>query len=158
MELPEATTIRLKTQFPIIEELVSKLTNDQCDQEVFDGKWTVRQQLAHLVRYQEVFFENIKIIMSTFNAVITPYQASEDDAFVNTSQLPVRDLLTRLNGHRQVINEFYFNLNSGELSRKGKHTELGNFSIALWAEYFLLHEAHHIFQIFRMSNTLAANK
>jgi hypothetical protein len=140
---------------PVIEPLIDKLTVDQCDQQVMEGKWTIRQQLAHLVRYQEVFFENIKTIMSTFNAVIKPYSANEDPEFLTTARLPIPELLRRLYGQRQVINEFYVNLNSGELIRKGRHPELGNFSIALWAEYFLLHEAHHIFQIFLISNTVS---
>jgi hypothetical protein len=158
MELPEATRIRLTTQYLIIEELVFKLTEEQCDKEVFVGNWTIRQQLAHLIRYQEVFFENIKTIMSTFNAVITPYAAEQDDGFLNIMKLPVSNMLIRLHEGRQIINDFYLNLNSGELIRKGRHTELGNFSIALWGEYFLLHEAQHIYQIFRMSVTLSENK
>ena len=154
MELPEATKIRLKTQYPLIDQLLKSLTEEQCDREVLVDKWTIHQQLAHLVRYQEVFFERVQTIMSTFNALIPPYIVHEDEGFARVAQLPVSELLTNLNEMRQTINDFYFNLNSGELIRKGRHTQLGNFSIALWAEYFLLHEAHHIFQIFRMSNML----
>lgn len=154
MELHEATKIRLKSQYPIIGELINKLTDEQCDQQVIPGKWTIHQQLAHLVRYQEVFFERVHIIMSTFNAVIPTYVADEDEGFHEAVLLPVSQLLVKLQDMRQRINEFYFNLNSGELIRKGSHAELGNFSIALWAEFFLLHEAHHIFQIFRMYNMI----
>jgi uncharacterized damage-inducible protein DinB len=154
MELPEATKIRLKFQYPIIAELVNKLTEEQCHQEVFPGKWTIHQQLAHLVRYQQVFFERVETIMSTFNAVFQPYVAEEDPEFQQVAKLSLSDLMTNLHQMRQTINGFYFNLNSGELIRKGRHTELGNFSVALWAEFFLLHEAHHIFQIFRMCNMI----
>lgn len=154
MELHEATKIRLETQHSIIGELINKLNEEQCDQEVIPGKWTIHQQLAHLVRYQEVFFERVHFIMNTFNAVIPAYVADEDEGFQKATRLPVSQLLNNLNEMRQRINEFYFNLNSGELIRKGSHAELGNFSIALWAEFFLLHEAHHIFQIFRMCNMI----
>lgn len=155
MELPEATKIRLKTQYLVIDELVNKLTEEQFDLELFQCKWTVHQHLAHLVRYQQVFYERIQTIMSTFNAVFSPYIAEEDEEFKKVIQLPVAELLNDLREMRKTINSFYFNLNSGELIRKGRHTELGNFSIALWAEFFLLHEAHHIFSIFSMSNQLA---
>ena len=154
MELHETTKIRLETQPAIISELINKLTEEQCNQEVLPGKWTIHQQLAHLVRYQEVFFERVHIIMSTFNAVIPTYVADEDEGFQKAVLLPVSQLLDNLHETRQRINEFYFNLNSGELIRKGSHAELGNFSLALWAEFFLLHEAHHIFQIFRMCNMI----
>lgn len=154
MELPEATKIRLKTQHLIISELMDKLTEEQCNLELLPGKWTVHQQLAHLVRYQQVFYERIQAIISSFNVVISPYVAEEDEKFPEVLKMPVSMLLKELVELRQTINDFYFNLNSGELVRKGRHTHLGNFSIALWAEFFLLHEAHHILPIFTMTNQL----
>ena len=154
MELPEATKIRLKTQHLIIDELMDKLTEEQCNVELLQGKWTVHQQLAHLVRYQQVFYERIHLIINSFNIVISPYVANEDDKFPEVLKMSVSDLRKELVVMRQTINDFYFNLNSGELVRKGRHTNLGNFSIALWAEFFLLHEAHHIFSIFKMTNQL----
>lgn len=154
MELPEATRIRLETQYPVTIELVNKLSGAQCDQEVFPGKWTVHQHLAHLVRYQVIFFERVQLIMSTFNAVFPAYVAEEDEGFAAVVSKPVPELLADLVEMRGQINHFYFNLNSGELIRKGRHAQLGNFSLALWAEFFLLHEAHHIFQIFRMCNMI----
>ena len=154
MELPEATKVRLKTQHLIINELMDKLTDEQCNLELLQGKWTVHQQLAHLVRYQQVFYERIQIIISSFNIVISPYDADEDEKFPEVLKMSVTELRKELVTMRQTINDFYFNLNSGELVRKGRHTNLGNFSIALWAEFFLLHEAHHIFSIFTMTNQL----
>ena len=132
MELPEATRIRLQSQHQLIEKLISKLMADQFDQEVFPGKWTVRQQLAHLVRYQEMFFERVQTIMNSFNAVFSPYVAEEDEEFVKIAGLPIPVLLGSLNQMRESLNNFYLSLDSGELSRKGRHTQLGNFSIALW--------------------------
>jgi uncharacterized damage-inducible protein DinB len=154
MELPEATRIRLTSQYELIEGMIANLSKEQLNEVVFEGKWTVHQQLAHLVRYQEMFFERLQTIMNSFNAVFVPYVAEEDDEFFETAKLPVHELLRRLKEMRETLNNFYFGLNSGELIRKGKHMQLGNFSIALWAEFFLLHEAHHIYCIFLMSNKL----
>ena len=154
MELPEATRIRLTSQHELIGEMLSGLSEEQLNQEVFSGKWTVHQQLAHLVSYQEMFYERVQTIMNSFNAVFSPYVADDDEAFLIAAKLPVHELLINLNQIRETIIKFYFGLNSGELIRKGKHTRLGNFSIALWAEFFLLHEAHHIYSIFLLSNKL----
>lgn len=157
MELPEATKIRLQSQHLSIEDLVQRLTEDEYNREIIPGKWTVHQQLAHLVRYQEMFFERVQMIMNSFNAVFDPYVAEEDVQFPKVTQLPVSELLVKLREMRKIISDFYLGLNSGELVRKGKHTQLGNFSIALWAEFFLLHEAHHLFEIFRMTSQLRAD-
>jgi hypothetical protein len=158
MELPEATKIRLKSQHLIIKDLVTKLSDHELDEEIFSGKWTIRQQLAHLVRYQEIFFERVQTIMNSFNAVFSPYIADDDEGFLKASKLSAPQLINDLHVGRQIIIDFYLNLNSGELYRKGRHTQLGNFSIALWAEFFLLHEAHHIYFIFQMSNQLGSKE
>ncbi len=157
MELPEATILRLESQHLIIRELVSGLTEQQIEQQIYTGKWTLKQQLAHLVSYQDMFFERVQLIMNSFNAVFSPYVAEDDAGFHNASRQSVPQLLENLNSMRNTINGFYFNLNSGELYRKGRHTHYGNFSIALWAEFFLLHEAHHILYIFQMNRQLIRN-
>lgn len=155
MELPEATKIRLKSQHRLLEGMINNLTKEQLNQVIFLDKWTIHQQLAHLVRYQQMFFQRVQIIMSSFNAVFSPYIAEEDAEFLKVTELPVQELLINLNEMRRTLNEFYFGLDSGELIRKGRHTQLGEFSLALWAEFFLLHEAHHIYSIFLMSNKLS---
>ena len=158
MELPEATKIRLKTQHLILEELINNLSDHELNQEPEPGKWTIRQQIAHLVRYQDMFFERINTIMINFNAVFSPYVAADDVKFQEVLNLSLPQLFSELNSRRETINSFLLNLNSGELSRKGRHTQLGYFSIALWAEFFLLHEAHHLYSVFRMSNRFQQNR
>lgn len=158
MELPEATKIRLKTQHCILTDLILNLTDDELNFAVIPGKWSIKQQIAHLLRYEEMFFDRLQIIMSTFNAVFFPYVSDEDDKFQEVCDLPLKQLLLDFERKRETLTSFYFNLNSGELSRKGRHTQLGYFSIALWAEFFLLHEANHLYSIFRMSNHLKKGK
>ena len=158
MELPEATKIRLKTQHLILSELIMDLSDDELNQQPSPGKWAIKQQIVHLVRYQDVFFERIQTIMGSFNAVFTPYIADDDEGFIDSLNLPLDKLLSNLIERRETISSFFLKLNSGELSRKGRHTQLGYFSIALWAEFFLLHEAHHIYSVFKMSNQFTQAK
>lgn len=158
MELPEATKIRLRTQHLTLEGIIDNLSEQETEMDLLSDKWTIKQQMAHLVRYQDIFYERIQTIMTNFNAVFSPYVADEDEKFMVISRLSISQLLKSLNEKRDIINTFYFGLNSGELSRKGRHTQLGYFSIALWAEFFLLHEGHHIYSIFRMSNQLTQAK
>src|SRR5690242_10498517 len=103
MELPEATKIRLQSQHLIIEELIGRLSEEQCDSEIMPGKWSIKQQVAHLVRYQEVFFERIQTIMNSFNAVFEPYVAEEDPEFEKACLKPVLELLGKLHLFRETI-------------------------------------------------------
>jgi len=43
------------------------------------------------------------------------------------------------------------NLNDEELLLTGSHPKFGVMTIPGWTEFFLLHEAHHLFTIFRLA-------
>jgi len=45
-------------------------------------------------------------------------------------------------------------LNSNDLNRKALHKKYGEMSLLKWTEFFLLHEAHHLFTIFMLSSQL----
>jgi hypothetical protein len=46
------------------------------------------------------------------------------------------------------------NLNEDELKQTGYHPRLGHTPIGKWAEFFLLHEAHHLFTIMQLIGAL----
>jgi hypothetical protein len=49
--------------------------------------------------------------------------------------------------------ELITNLNDGELLLTGTHPKFGVLTIPGWTEFFLLHEAHHLFTIFRLAKS-----
>jgi len=44
-------------------------------------------------------------------------------------------------------------LKESGLSRIGMHPKYGRLTILKWAEFFVLHEAHHLFTIFQLVNS-----
>lgn len=52
----------------------------------------------------------------------------------------------------QNLNELIFTLSEKELDRTGVHKKYGDLNIVQWIEFFLLHEAHHLFTIFQLTN------
>jgi hypothetical protein len=44
-----------------------------------------------------------------------------------------------------------------QLALKGTHPKYGTLMITEWTEFFLLHEAHHLFTLFRLSKALSFN-
>ena len=64
---------------------------------------------------------------------------------------PLADLISKLNGNRRQILELITNLPDEQLSLKGIHPKFGTLTIVEWTEFFLLHEAHHLFTMFRMA-------
>ncbi|WP_026897308.1 DinB family protein [Daejeonella oryzae] len=154
MKLPEATKSRMVNQTQVIENLIEGLTNEDLNLKLYEGKWSIHQHLAHLSSYNYIFLNRIETIMGTFNAKFDSYQAESDPAFLLACQMSARNLLDYLKEGRQKLREILFSLDSGELSRAGFHPKYGNLSIIMWTELFLLHEAHHIYSILRMSNQI----
>ena len=46
------------------------------------------------------------------------------------------------------------NLTPAELLKTGVHKKYGVLTITEWTEFFLLHEAHHIFTIFQLRHDI----
>lgn len=154
MHLPQASRSRLQYQHLAIEGFINELTSPEISLHIYEGKWSIHQQLAHLYSYQKIFMGRLNTIMSSFNATFKPYRAEEDPEFILAEKLSDTQLLAGLKKDRNTLNHFLFNLDSGELSRKGSHPAYGNLSIAMWTEFFLLHEAHHLYAIFRMAHDI----
>ena len=51
---------------------------------------------------------------------------------------------------RFLISNYVSTLSESSFMRSGKHPVYGELSIPRWIEFFLLHEAHHLFTIFKL--------
>jgi len=75
-----------------------------------------------------------------------------DPDFETWRELKIDCLLQKMNSDRHEIFNLITNLTDQNLSRIGQHSKYGNLTIIKWTEFFLLHEAHHIFTIFQLAN------
>jgi hypothetical protein len=154
MNLPEATYSRLLNQNLVIESLIEGLSEEELNLELYPGKWSIHQQLAHLASYNHTFITRLNIISETFNAKFNPYLADNDPEFLLAVEMPHPYLMEYLDEGRQLVRELLLSYNSSELVRVGIHATYGKLSVVMWTEFFLLHEAHHIYSIFRMVNVM----
>ena len=53
---------------------------------------------------------------------------------------------------RNAIYVLITNLTDAAQSRTGVHKKYGKLTVLQWTEFFLLHEAHHIYTIFQLAN------
>jgi hypothetical protein len=62
----------------------------------------------------------------------------------------------QLNEHlftqRFILLNYSQSFNEASLLRIGRHPVFGDLAIPAWIEFFLLHEAHHLFTIFKLLN------
>jgi hypothetical protein len=142
---------RLKTQHLAVVEIVKHIDERRLNQQPEPGKWSIKDNIAHLVSYQPVFIGRAHQMLKGDTPVFSAYRADNEPDFIEARGWQLTDLLSKLNGNRRQILELITNLPDDQLSLKGTHPKYGTLTIVEWTEFFLLHEAHHLFTMFKLA-------
>jgi uncharacterized damage-inducible protein DinB len=143
---------RLKNQHEAIQHIITGVDNARLELHPAEGKWSIHDNIAHLARYQLIFFERIQRILTTDHPHIDRYKAENDPLFENWRYLSIAELAASLKKEREVIFNLLSTLPDHQLNRQGRHTKYGSLTIVQWTEFFVLHEAHHLFTIFQLAH------
>jgi len=154
MNIPVSIIERLITQHLSLQSIIAGLGNEQISNRVVPDKWSIRENIAHLARYQVIFLERLNKILDTDNPVFEAYQAEKDPEFEKWLKKDHIQLLGEINRERDLIVDQLTKLTEKELERAGVHSKFGSLTVLDWAEFFLLHEAHHMFTIFRLAHSV----
>ena len=145
--LNELTAVRLRDQLASLDVFVANKTAEEWNREPASGKWSARENLAHLGRYHEVFLERLSRILGEDRPQFGRYRAENDEDWPSWSSLPVDLLLARIRQLRVEVLRKVSALSSERIARTGIHPVLCEMDVSLWLEFFLLHEAHHLYAI-----------
>jgi hypothetical protein len=107
-------------------------------------KWSAHENLAHLARYHQVFLERLERILVEPAPSFRGYRAEDDPEWPRWVAMPPPQMLVNLSGLRTKLMARLRSLNEEDFSRTGIHSKLGEMSLALWLEFFLVHEGHHL--------------
>lgn len=143
---------RLKTQHETVENILSAIDSSRIIARPQLNKWSIHDNIAHLVRYQPIFVDRINQILVKEAPSFGRYKAEEDPEFENWRALNIDTLIKQLCIDRRAIYDLITTLTEARLSRVGIHKKYGSLKIIQWTEFFLLHEAHHIFTIFQLAH------
>ena len=117
---------------------------------VVPGKWSPHEQLAHLARYHQIFLQRIDRILTQQAPEFTRYRAEDDPEWPAWSGLPTAQLLVRLSSMRANLMARLRSLTDEDFERTGVHPKFGSMSLSLWLEFFLVHEAHHLYVVLQL--------
>ncbi|MES2107320.1 MAG: DinB family protein [Bacteroidota bacterium] len=151
--IQSSLTNRLKDQHRTITSIIMPLNDRQIQQHVIKGKWSIHEQIAHLAKYQPVFIDRIRKILMMDNPEFERYDAEQDDGFEIYCAFTTFELLKKINHDREIIYNLITKLPPDKLDRTGVHPKFGKMPILDWTEFFLLHEAHHLYAIFQLTHT-----
>jgi hypothetical protein len=139
---------RCETQLrDFLDEVLRGVPPHSLSQPVIPGKWSVLENLAHLARYHEVFQERLDQMLLTRSPVFSRYRAEEDPAWETWRTLPATEVLTKLPSLRGQFLAKLKTLRADDFSRTGTHPKFGEMTLSLWLEFFLVHEAHHLYLV-----------
>lgn len=146
-QLDESQVVRLKAQFSSVELLFSGVTTERIDRRPVSGKWSARENLAHIGRYHEIFLERLHRILMEESPKFARYRAEEDPGWQEWQSRPFEEVKTRLTALRLNVVDRIASLQPFDYNRTGIHSSFGEMTLSLWLEFFLVHEAHHLYVI-----------
>lgn len=144
---------KLVNQHLEIDGLLSAL-DEKAFHHKIDGKWSILENIAHLGRYQEIFFERIELMLNRDCPSFPRYIAENDINFSKWHDANLKTIVKDLKTDRDTIVSLVLMLSSSDFERLGEHPTFGKIAILEWIRFFLYHESHHLYQIFRLKSQI----
>lgn len=154
MALSISALTRLQYQHTTLRELIAGLTEHDLKREARPGKWSAFDNIAHLASYQPMFLLRLERIEAEDSPAFERYVADNDPLFLDYSSRPLAELLSEMDARRAVIFAKLKGMGEDEPGRVGYHPRYGTLDVCQWADFFLLHEAHHLYTIFMLVQDL----
>jgi uncharacterized damage-inducible protein DinB len=154
MEMPSSISTRLQYQHKSLLELIDGLTDEQIRRQIITGKWSIFENIVHLATYQHVFIIRVKKMLDEENPSFPRYTAESDPLFHDNCCKSSREVMQDLLSTRKEMVAGIIYFNEKDLAKTGQHPVFGQMNLILWLNFFLLHEAHHLFTIFKLAAEL----
>ena len=143
----ESQLARLKTQLSSVDVLFAGASPERIDRRPASGKWSARENLAHIGRYHEIFLERVRSILAETSPQFARYRAEEDPGWQEWASKPFEEVRSQLTALRLKLIDTVAGLQASDYARVGIHSAFGEMTLSLWLEFFLVHEAHHLYVI-----------
>lgn len=142
--------VRLERQHEAIATLIDGLAEAELARRPASGAWSIAEQLAHLGRYQEVFPVRIARMLAEPTPAFERYRAEADEGFARWTAMAPLTIPAAIGEGRAAIVSLVCGLTPEQTARAGSHPLFGVITIPYWIEFFLLHEAHHLYAVMKL--------
>ena len=145
---------RLMYQHMTIRDLTAGLPVETLQRRILPEKWSVFEYVAHLAAYQPIFIHRLERLSLEPSPVFERYVAEKDPAFPSYLEKSFQELTGNIDDGRTVILSRLEDGGEALLVKTGLHPRYGLLTGREWTEFFLLHEAHHLYTIFMLIQDL----
>jgi len=150
MPLSPSALARLRHQHETIRELVGDLPEQQLRRNINAGKWSAFENIAHLACYQGVFLLRLERIQMETSPAFDAYVSDTDPNFHGYQHGSLQHSMNSIDSRRAVLLNKLEGMDEVALLRTASHPRYGLLDTSLWTEFFLLHEAHHLYTLFSL--------
>jgi len=154
MPLSASVLSRLQYQHDSITELIADLREDQLKERPNPGKWSAFENIVHLAAYQPTFIKRLHMMAAGNEPTFQRYIADNDPLFDDYLKKSISELQSDTTEKRSFIYNHLSHLSDAQLDLKGRHPVYGLIRVSGWADFFLLHEGHHLWTIFQLTSQL----
>jgi hypothetical protein len=145
VSVPASLVARLATQLDSLGGILARATPAALEARPRPEEWSARENLAHLARHHAVFMVRLRRVLAEDRPALGRYRAEEDPEWPAWAALPLDEVLGRLQVLRAELLALVRSLSPAESARTGLHPTFGEMNVAGWLDFFLLHEAHHLY-------------
>jgi uncharacterized damage-inducible protein DinB len=154
MPMPSSVSTRLQYQHKSLLDIVDGLSDEEIRMHVNPGKWSIFENIVHLQTYQHASIRRIRGILEEETPSFVPYTAEADPLFHDNCTKSTREIMQDLITTRKEMSASILSFTENDLSRTSYHAVYGKMNLVQWLNFFLLHEAHHLFTIFKIAAIL----
>jgi len=154
MPIPSSVSTRLQYQHKSLLDLIDGLSDEQIRRNVIPGKWSIFENIVHLQTYQHAFIYRIRRVLAEDNPPFDRYTAEADPLFLDNCTKSTREIMADMLTVRKEMSAEILTFSENDLKKTGTHPAFGRMDILQWLNFFLLHEAHHLFTVFKLAAEL----
>ena len=154
MEMPSSLSTRLQYQHKVLVDIIDGLSDEQIRRPIIAGKWSIFENIVHLQTYQHTFINRVKQILENTNPSFSRYTAEADPEFLDNCGKSTREIMQDMITIRKQMAAEMTAFPPTDLVKTGIHPAFGQMTLMQWLNFFLLHEAHHLFTIFKLGAEL----
>ena len=144
----------MQYQHKSLVDIINGLSEEQIRRNVNPGKWSIFENIVHLQTYQHTFCKRLKKILEEDNPVFDRYTAESDPLFLDNCLVSTREIMQDFITIRKEMANHSMAIEEKDLARTGTHPVYGTMNVSQWLNFFLLHESHHLFTIFKIAAEL----
>jgi hypothetical protein len=144
--VPGSLLGRLEHQLDALRVILKDSRPDWLEARPAPDEWSAREHLAHVARHQAVMLERLDRILREDAPALARYRAESDPGWPGWAGLSLEAVRERLEDGRRRLLDLVRSLSPEQASRTGVHPTFGRLGVSEWLEFFLIHEAHHLYE------------